>query len=119
MMKYVSLREKTSGIVSKAEFESIVMFLSRYSKAKDMNGRLHSLFTVVDERNSESSFIGVLQYKERLSAFVEQKTDFVDYGSYYKYLSCETTIWDINAQWSAIFTDFPRDDSGAKCCRNV
>jgi len=43
MMKYVSIKEKY-GQVSKDEFESMVMFLSSYNKAKDMNGRLQSLF---------------------------------------------------------------------------
>lgn len=87
MIKYLSLSK--TGQVSKEDFESIVMFLSSYNKAKELNGRLHSLFTVVDERNSEPSYAGALQYKERLAAFAEQKTDFVDYESYYKYFSVD------------------------------
>ena len=55
--------------VSKDEFESIVMSLSSYNKTKDMNERLQNLFTIVDERNSEKDYTGVLQYKERLAAF--------------------------------------------------
>ena len=66
-----------------------------------MNGRLHNLFTVVDERNSESSFVGVLQYKGRLSAFVRQRTDFVDYEPYYKYFSVsEDELETLDVDWA-------------------
>ena len=35
--------------IGKEDFESMIIFLSSYNKAKDMNARLHNLFTVVDE----------------------------------------------------------------------
>ena len=37
MMRYINLTQK-SGQISKDEFESMLMFLSSYNKAKDMNG---------------------------------------------------------------------------------
>lgn len=55
MLKYMSMRREAfldKKEVSKEEFESIILFLSSYAKAKDMNSRLQNLFTIVDERNS-------------------------------------------------------------------
>jgi len=42
--------------VSKEDFESIILFLSSYAKARDMNSKLQDLFTIVDERNRESEY---------------------------------------------------------------
>ena len=75
--------------VSKEGFESIILFLSSYAKARDMNSKLQDLFTIVEERNSESEYKGVLQFKERLKEFVEYTTELTDFAPYYEYFSVD------------------------------
>jgi hypothetical protein len=90
MLKYMSMRREAfldKKEVSKEEFESIILFLSSYAKAKHMNSRLQNLFTIVDERNSESEFTGILQFRERLSEFVEYETELIDFDPYHEYFS--------------------------------
>lgn len=47
-----------------------------------MNERLQSLFTIVEERNSEQKYEGILQHKERLDEFVEHTTELVNFEQY-------------------------------------
>ncbi len=54
----------------------------------------------MDERNSENDCTGVLQYGERLAAFVDETTDLLNYELYYKYFSTavqkqRSTSWAI------------------------
>ena len=92
MLKYMNMKEKAflaKKEVSKENFESIILFLSSYAKARDMNSKLQDLFTIVDERNSESEYKGVLQFKERLKEFVEYTTELTDFGPYHEYFSVD------------------------------
>ena len=65
-----------------------------------MNARLNSLFTVVDEKNSEMDYTGVLQYKERLSEFVDHTTELADVEPYYKYFSTDKgKLKSVDVDW--------------------
>ena len=102
-MKYINLREEAflkKEQIKKDDFESMVMFLSSYNKAKDMNASLQSLFTVANEKNSELDYTGVLQYKESLTEFVDHTTELLDFEPYYRYFSTDKEKWkSMNIGW--------------------
>jgi hypothetical protein len=67
-------KKKASKILE--DFESCFVFLSSYAKAKELNDKLESLFTIVDERNFEQGYKEVLQFYERLKKFVDYPTKY-------------------------------------------
>jgi hypothetical protein len=99
LIKLVS-KMKEDSTMSKDQFESMVIFLSSYKKAKDFNEQLSSLFTIVDERNSEESYTGPLQFEERLKDFLNHKTELVDFGPFYELFGVEKKdLESIDVTW--------------------
>ena len=103
MMRVINLNKRMVSegrSIDKKDFESIIMFLSSYRKAKDMNERLQSLFTIVEERNSEQKYEGMLQHKERLDEFVEHTTELVNLEPYYKYFNTnKDELRELDVDW--------------------
>ena len=103
MMRVINLNKRMVSegrSIDKKDFESIIMFLSSYRKAKDMNERLQSLFTIVEERNSEQKYEGMLQHKERLDEFVEHTTELVNLEPYYRYFNTnKDELRELDVDW--------------------
>ena len=59
--------------IGKEDFESMIIFLSNYNKAKGMNARLHNLFTVVDEACLNSRQFGTKMVATSTSTIANSK----------------------------------------------